>query len=178
MYFEGGIYADVDVENVLPIKKWPDNMIEECEVIIGMENDLHVSNWGFASRRNHPLFEKAYKLSISRFINGIDTTNEHFVHMTTGPGVITETARHLTEDLNCFKLDSGVKETQEMYDSCREALKSEYGLCLVERETLVQFFKNHYASQKKELQSEEWISSWTEKRDIIVRNSLSSIITN
>ena len=50
MQFEGGMYADVDVENVLPIKEWPDNMINKCEAIIGMENDTHTCNQGFASQ--------------------------------------------------------------------------------------------------------------------------------
>ena len=92
--------------------------------------------------------------------------------------MVTEAARYLREDLNCFNPDSGMKETQEMYDSCREELKSKYGLCIVERETILEFFKNYYASQKKELQSEEWISSWKKKRDMILRNSVSSSIGN
>ena len=164
MYFEGGIYADVDVENVLPIKKWPDNMIDSCEVIIGMENDAHVCNWGFASRKQHPLFETAYKLSISKFINGVDTRNEHFVHATTGPGVLTEAVIVLVKDLEC----GSPENAKEIYESCGKALKRRFNICYVAENKQKEFFNNHYSSQKKELQSEEWVSSWTEGKENLI----------
>ena len=48
---------------------------------------------------------------------------------------------------------------------CRDVLKEKYGLCFYDKKPLDRWFTNHYSSQKKVLQSEDWLSSWTEERE-------------
>lgn len=49
MYYNGRIYADVDVELKQPIQNLSGDAIDKCDVVIGMENDMHICNWGFVS---------------------------------------------------------------------------------------------------------------------------------
>ena len=187
MYYEGGIYADVDVQCNKPIQIWDGNAdndqgggggaaaaaIDKCEVILGMENDCHVLNWAFASRKNHPLFQQAMDLSLSRFVNmTIDLSQEHFVHETTGPRVFTLAVKDIAKDVGCVIPNNDNNDTKtyakDLYRMCRDVLKEKYGLCLYDQQTQESWFKNHYSSQKKELQSENWLSSWTEEREMKV----------
>ena len=172
MYHKGGVYADVDVECKKPIESWSNGAIDRCEVVLGMENDHHICNWGFASRRHHPLFKKAVDLSLSRFVNTkIDTTHEHFVHYVTGPELFTHALQLLINDDGCKPIpppknpkQATPKYAKVLYNECRDTLKEKHGICLFDVKTQKGWFENHYSSLKKSLQSEDWVTSWTEQR--------------
>jgi FkbM family methyltransferase len=166
MYHEGGIYADVDVSSNVPIHEWQYDdygpVMESCDVVIGMDEEVHVSNWGFASVKEHILFQKAIELSLSRFLeHGVDVTYEHFVHYTTGPGVFTDALMYLARKAGCVWEGKGAR-AQEMYHSCRSLLKEKYSICYVDDATQRKWFLNHYSSHHSNLQSEDWVKSWKE----------------
>lgn len=162
VYHLGGIYADVDVECSVPIHDWWfDGAVHKCEVVVGMENDIHVSNWGFASVKHHLLFQQATDVSLSRFVeHGVNTSWEHFVHATTGPGVLTTALADLARAAGC-KWNELPGAIREIYESCRVTLKEEYNICFVNEITQRKWFHNHYASQKIELQGEDFVGDWT-----------------
>ena len=159
MYHKGGVYADVDVELLKPIQQWNDGAIGRCDVLIGMENDLHLSNWGFARRPHHPLFKKAVDLLLSRFVNTVvDISHDHFVHAVTGPGMFTQALTLLIDDddVDC-EPNSPPKDqklatpqhAKALYDECRNILREKYGICLFDQKTQEGWFRNNYSSQKK-----------------------------
>jgi len=167
MLHEGGIYADVDVECIEPIQKWDNGAIHRCSVIIGMENDHHICNWGFASQQGHLLFQKAVDLSISRFVDAeIDLNQDHFVHFVTGPAMLTHALGAVIHDFGgCDGVPASKMDAKKMYDLCRVKLREKHGICLYDQETLNGWFRNHYSSQREDLQSENWLSSWTLMRN-------------
>lgn len=183
MYHKGGVYADVDVECLEPIRTWDrtwsDVAIDRCDVVIGMENDLHLCNWGFASRKHHPLFKKAVDLSLSRFVNNVvDISQAHFVHAVTGPAMFTEALTLLIndDDVDCEpnsppkdKKLAAPHEAKALYE-CRNTLRKKYGICLFDQKTLGRWFQNHYSSQQEKLQSEDWMTSWTQQADKLLGN--------
>ena len=135
MYHEGGIYADVDVSSNVPIHDWQYDdygpIMDSCDVVIGMENNAHVSNWGFASVKEHILFQKAIELSLSRFLeHDVDiSNNEYFIHHTTGSGMFTDAVKYLAEKAGCEWDDVGNSaHAQGLYDSCRVTMKEKYNI--------------------------------------------------
>ena len=186
MYHEGGVYADVDVECNVPIHDWQyddyGSMMDSCSVVIGMENRIdtsipgHVSNWGFASVKQHLLFQKAIEISLSRFLKqGVDVNKKQFVHHTTGPELLTDALKYLATEAGCEwdsylpedsrcewdDNDNPCKHALVLYDICRFTLKDKYNICYVDDTTQMKWFQNHYSSQKNNLQSEDWVSNWT-----------------
>jgi mannosyltransferase OCH1-like enzyme len=147
VYHLGGIYADVDVECSVPIHDWA---VHECEVVMGTEppHENNVSNWGFASVEHHLLFRQAIDVSLSRFVDqGIDTSYEHFVHHTTGPGLLTDALGHLAAEAGCeWHKENGT--ARDIYESCRATLKEKYNICYVDGNTQEKWFHNHFSSQK------------------------------
>jgi hypothetical protein len=115
IYVHGGIYGDVDVECITPIKDWfpprrriPDDKYDhymddvpnaepyfnlswdDCAAVVGMEHADHISNWTFAAIPGHPFFRTLIELIIERAQKGIQTWNDDVVHRHTGPQMMTE----------------------------------------------------------------------------------------
>ena len=177
MYYEGGVYADVDVECKMKISRWSDQSIDKCSVLIGMENHLHLCNWGFASVKNHTLFRTAVELSLSRFLHQSNLMQEmsrkNFVHRTTGPGLLTDAVRNLVKaNSSCFSTSKEYhgRASFNLWNNCRDFLREKHNVCLFDKATQETWFKNYYSSQKSYLQSENWLSSWTEERDRLFNN--------
>ena len=169
IYFDGGVYADVDVQLKKSIEKWSDNAIDKCDVIIGLENDEHICNWGFAGRSKHLLFQKAVELSLERFVSQeISLLDESTVHVVTGPELFTDAVSRLAKEGGCSDLIVSKKDknnAKELYDRCRDLLKEKYNVCLYDKQTQEGWFKNHYASQNFVLQSSDFVSSWIDHRN-------------
>lgn len=98
IYINGGLYADVDVVPKMNMSSWfkkqkgrrPMTWEEAgCSMLLGFENDAHVSNWAFAAVKQHPVLNRTIELIVDRAEGGIDTSMHDFVHYHTGPGVIT-----------------------------------------------------------------------------------------
>jgi hypothetical protein len=147
VYHLGGTYADVDVECSVPINDWA---VNKCEVVIGAEppHEVNVCNWGFASVKHHLLFQRAIDMSLSRFVNqDIDFSYEHFVHHTTGPGVLTTALADSARSAGCI-WNEVPGTVREIYKSCRAILQEQYNICFVDGNTQDKWFHNHFSSQK------------------------------
>ena len=88
VYRLGGVYADVDTDCVKPISSW---LRPECEILIGLENDVHFCQWTFAAIPRSPYLQSVLRLIVERVNSrkGLNLTDENFVHHYTGPGVFT-----------------------------------------------------------------------------------------
>ena len=90
MHVHGGVYADADVECLLPIVQW---LPAGCNVLLAPENNVHLAQWTIVATAGHPLMGAIVEhvlLSISGAFGPIDMTFQHVVHKFTGPGIFTE----------------------------------------------------------------------------------------
>ena len=90
---EGGIYSDIDSTCCTPIRKWTleTQFITDDILLLGLEHELHFCQWTFAATKNHPAMHYVCDYIIERWKqDGIDTSDEHFVHRVTGPSIWTD----------------------------------------------------------------------------------------
>jgi len=87
LYVSGGIYADVDAKLLRPITDW--DIHPSDQIIIGLEDDVHFCQWTIASVAGHPILKMVIEMIVNECSNGIDLSDEHFVHKYTGPGIWT-----------------------------------------------------------------------------------------
>ena len=88
----GGLYTDIDSQCMVPISKWklPERIVSEDVLIIGLENKTHFCQWTIYSTKEHPAMKYICQYILQNYEqNGIDKSNPHFVHSTTGPGIWT-----------------------------------------------------------------------------------------
>lgn len=157
---EGGVYSDIDSQCISLLDKWsfPDCSNPEHVLILGLENDIDFCQWTFAATKNHPaliyvchfLFENWKK-------NGIDISNPHFVHATTGPAIWTLALKSF------LGVDSNLKSIQ-IYDqyvqdiSFRKYINSK-GVWLFPQKTFNgEWSCNLYGSQNFSNGYVKWIS--------------------
>ncbi len=150
-----------------------------------MEKDNHLCNWGFASVKNHTLFRTAVELSLSRFLHQSNLMQEmrkpHFVHKTTGPALLTDAVINLVKaDSSCFSTSEEYygRHSFNLWNNCRDFLREKHNVCLFDQATQEIWFKNYFSSQKSDLQSENWLSSWTEERDELLNDGNKPKINN
>lgn len=94
----GGLYSDIDSQCMRPIAKWkiPENVVSSDVLLIGLENKTHFCQWTIYSTKEHPAMKYICQYILQNYEqNGIDESNPHFVHMTTGPGIWTEAIQSL-----------------------------------------------------------------------------------
>lgn len=98
IYINGGLYADLDVVPNIELDSWfkqqkgrPAMTWEEagCSMVLGMENEHHISNWAFAAVPKHPFLKHTIDLIVKRAEAGIDVMMGDVLHYHTGPGVFT-----------------------------------------------------------------------------------------
>lgn len=90
---EGGVYSDIDSICILPVDRWiQDNLFITSDVLlIGLENNHDYCQWTLMSTKDHPAMKYVVEYLVNNFKkNGIDTSNPHFVHATTGPSIFRE----------------------------------------------------------------------------------------
>lgn len=88
----GGVYSDIDSECVVPIDDWKVHVpiVSDNILVIGLEDDVHFCQWTIYSTKEHPVMRHVCEYILRNYEeNGIDRSNPHFVHATTGPGVWT-----------------------------------------------------------------------------------------
>jgi mannosyltransferase OCH1-like enzyme len=87
IYINGGVYADMDTECIIPCREWISSNING---IICLENEEHLCQWTFAFSKKHPLLKEVIDLIVYQIeTEGINTKYEHFIHKITGPAVWT-----------------------------------------------------------------------------------------
>lgn len=86
IYKYGGVYADLDTECWEPISVW---MQDDKEMIVCPENEVHYCQWTFAAAPGHPVIKSVLDHIKEGFSNP-DYTQQHFVHLYTGPAAWTD----------------------------------------------------------------------------------------
>lgn len=145
---EGGIYLDSDVEMVLKISEWKELAhSEHCDVIIGLENNVHFCQWAMISLLpNHNLFKHIVSFILMNLDNPIDKSNPNFVHNTTGPGIFTAAI------LDFYKF-SRSSYAEDFLSSLRADKKKNLeirnsGVCFVDEDSFKKkYLSNRYLSQ-------------------------------
>lgn len=92
----GGVYSDIDSVCCLPVYQWAQylNTPSNDLLLLGLENNDHFCQWTIAATPRHPAMQHVCSYMIKKWrIYGINLSNPHFVHDTTGPGVWTEAIR-------------------------------------------------------------------------------------
>ena len=90
---EGGVYSDIDSVCVLPINDWfaNINIITDDILLIGLENMHDYCQWTLLSTKRHPAMLHVVQYLLNNYKkNGIDVSNPHFVHATTGPSIFRQ----------------------------------------------------------------------------------------
>lgn len=90
IYVNGGIYADADA---ILIGSPYDFLIDKALLVIAPENDDHLCQWTFAAPPKSPILKSIIDTSVNKIkeVNeDYKSLGQHFVHMTTGPGVFTK----------------------------------------------------------------------------------------
>jgi len=175
LFAHGGFYSDIDAEALKPIDRWfppiamkenkdsdPYSFIKDqdvdfkyselklndCSIVIGLENDVHMCQWAIAGTKGHPILKQAIELIIERGKNGINKSVKDFVHYHTGPGVWSAAVAKslgLDENKQAIEILKMVWTNKEIGKKARDMR-----LCLMSQGFFNgQNVKNHYASQMK-----------------------------
>jgi len=160
LYIHGGMYSDIDSKALQPRAGW--NIRDEDKVIIGVENDIHFCQWTLASVPRHPLFKAVLDAIVRTAREGIDVSNEHFVHKHTGPGIWT---RAIHEFLG-YPIEQKAQHTFHLYQTTDRDRFQKWGIRLEDRAFFSRkVVKNLYGST----QFSDGYVSWMEQRDALRR---------
>jgi mannosyltransferase OCH1-like enzyme len=148
LFIEGGVYADLDAECVIPIRNWP---FAKNKLVTGLENKVHFCNWSLASNAGNPVLAQVLDLIVERWHVKPKLGYTHLTHYLTGPGVWTAAvAKYFgAENLSAADLYQTFKD-----DSCSTVLLDQPAFT----ETLV---KHHYGSLQWQ-DSKDYVS-WTKQ---------------
>ena len=102
IYQYGGIYLDIDIEPLKPIKEWKHYPFDKLQVLIGLENGFHLCQWGFIAAPRQPLFAEILRVIRDKWEHERNNTEfpeyyEHFVHGYSGPGIFTNAINNFLE---------------------------------------------------------------------------------
>jgi mannosyltransferase OCH1-like enzyme len=164
LYVHGGIYADIDSKLLKPVTDW--NINPSDQIIISLENDLHFCQWTIASVPRHPILKRVIEMIVQEAQNGIDTSDEHFVHKHTGPGIWTR-AIHQTLGIN--EAQKAIDTWNIYNDPQKRSIFKKLGVRL-ESKTFFngENVKNMYGST----QFKDGYHSWIEERDEIIKKNV------
>jgi alpha 1,6-mannosyltransferase len=159
----GGVYSDIDSKCLLPIKYWFHDFIGEHALVIGLENNIHFCQWNMYCTKDHPALKHVCKYILECYErDGIDTTDEHFVHSTTGPAIWTDALKsylgleHLTN----------AKSVYNMYTKDKSYFVTKGIYILSEGYFNYIYTKNMYGSKY----FGEGYISWIDERDNLIKN--------
>lgn len=94
---EGGVYSDIDSKCLTSLKKWSISVCSTDKhiLVLGLENDSDFCQWTFAATKNHPAMHFVCQFLLQNWMkNGINISDPHFVHATTGPSIWTSALKH------------------------------------------------------------------------------------
>jgi mannosyltransferase OCH1-like enzyme len=163
LFVHGGVYADIDAEALRPITDW--HIRIQDRMIVGLENDLHFCQWAIVSTAQHPILRAVIDLIVRLCSEGVDTTQEHFVHAYTGPGVWT---RAIHETLG-FPVEQKARYTYQL--SQMDAYKDRFERLGLRLEDRAYFSKHNVRNYFGSTQFSGGYVSWTEERDRLVKSS-------
>jgi mannosyltransferase OCH1-like enzyme len=164
LYKYGGVYSDIDSVLVKPFAEW--GIKNEDKLIIGLEDNIHFCQWTIACVPKHPILWNVIETITEETLEGLDTTDKHFVHKYTGPGVWTRVIKKALE----FESKSVV----EIYDQYRKSRNKpdtvfkKYGLRIEGKHF---FGKEYVRNLFGSTQFSGDYQSWTKKRDHLQKMS-------
>jgi hypothetical protein len=160
VYTHGGVYSDIDTQCNKSIPEW---ITDDAKLVLCLENDLHFCQWTFAASKHHPALKSVIDAVIYESKGYIDTSYEHFVHKTTGPGAFT---LGILNYLSFITGHSMLKASDSMpyWDEL-----SKYGIYISDKELFSSTAVSHkYASQWTDVREYD---SWTESVKKITREA-------
>jgi hypothetical protein len=188
LYAHGGIYSDIDTQCLKPLVQWfppqatPSSSPvfasngswptlgtvqynklswDDCGMVVGLENDVHMCQWMIASVPGHPVLRSTLHVALKSLEEGVRCDYAHMVHAHTGPGVFTQGIRialELPGHYTAADMARAVWTDAGVYQRARDLR-----LCIVAPEFLgggvpAQNVKNHFSSQwKGEVPNVPWV---------------------
>jgi mannosyltransferase OCH1-like enzyme len=168
MYVHGGMYSDIDSVALKPRSAW--NIRSQDKVIIALENDVHFCQWTLASVPQHPLFKFVVRLIVEEAQKGIDTSQEHFVHHHTGPGMWT---RAIHQFLG-YPKEQKARHTYRLFQTTDRARFEKWGIRL---ESDTYFSKEMVKNLFGSTQFGDGYISWMEQRKALQNATQRFVVT-
>lgn len=159
VYVKGGIYADIDSMALQPLSAW--NILPQHKFVFGLENDVHFCQWTFASVPGHPILKAVINLVVAECEKGVDTSDEHFVHHHTGPGIWTRAIHQVLG----YPREQKARHTYNLYQTQSEHRQrfEQLGMRLEDRPYFYsQMVRNLYGSTQF---TDDGYVSWLKERD-------------
>jgi len=164
----GGVYTDIDSVCNLPINEWFMGFTGPDALVISPEKDseIHFCQWTIYCTKEHPAMRFITKYILQQYRdNGIDTSNEHFVHQTTGPSVWTKAIKAYL-NMN----DKTAQQLFEHYTADKKGFEAK-GIYILSADHFQGIYsKNVYGS----LFFGDGYLKWTDQRDALVKGNLKS----
>ena len=118
------------------IHRLPHDTMDDCDVIIGLENDVHFCQWTFASTPGHPFLARVLELinERARVPDFPRTDLPDFVHFHTGPGVFTDAIIDvLFDEINDGRSTAAVEAVKRLStDETTSARAHQLGACFLD----------------------------------------------
>jgi mannosyltransferase OCH1-like enzyme len=162
----GGVYTDVDSICKIPINQWFKDFTGPDALVISPEKDgeQHFCQWTIYCTKEHPAMRFITGFILQHYIdNGIDTSNRHFVHETTGPSIWTKAIKAY---LN--KNDKNAQQLFDEYTTDKKEFETKGIYILSAKHFQGIYSENVYGS----LFFGDGYVKWTEQRDILVKEAL------
>lgn len=163
LFIHGGIYSDIDSVALKPISDW--KIKPQDGIIIGLENDLHFCQWTILAEPRHPILQTVIQMITDDAEKGIDTSDEHFVHKHTGPGIWTR-AIHRTLG---FPEDQKAATTYALYKDPKT--NGVFKTFRVRLEDVAFFSKEKVRNLYGSTQFGDGYTSWMDERNKILSNN-------
>lgn len=161
----GGVYTDIDSTCIVPINEWFKDFHGPDALVISPEKDgeQHFCQWTMYCTKEHPAMRFITKFILQNYIdNGINTSNEHFVHETTGPSIWTKAIKAY---LN--KNDKTAQQLFEEYETNKSPFQERGIYILSSKHFQGIYSENVYGS----LFFGDGYVKWTDQRDALVKES-------
>jgi hypothetical protein len=123
----------------------------------------HFEQWAIAATPRHPVLRAVLDAALPPILEGtVDSSYEHFVHATTGPGIFTQGV--LTALAEMVQLTQEHKANLDALLATHRGALERQGVCLLSRQEVEARLQNMYASGNSDFRSATW-TSWTEERN-------------
>jgi len=160
IYTFGGVYADVDTDCITPISSWN---ITDCDLLVGLENDLHFCQWAFAATARSPFMKAIIEAIVGKFEShdGVDTSNPNFVHYHTGPAIFSQSLKESFAKILGFQNVSLSWDSRKWFNALQNrTYTAPYRICVRDYAFFnFEHVRNNYASSAE---YQNW-TSWTKE---------------
>ena len=149
---------------------------DDCSMVVGLENDMHMCQWAIASVPGHPVLRATLQRALRSLQQGMKCADKHVVHTHTGPGIWTAGLRDALGLTNASYTAADVSRAVWTDPVVYRRARS-MRLCVVAPDFLgqpgstpAQNAQNHYSSQ--------WGDAAPNKPWIVERDQLAKAVSN